>query len=128
MEQRYVIGGVCALIILGIGMFFGFGKSDAEQKNSGDFMATFKSTENAVLVDVRTGDEYAGGHIARAVNVDFYDPAFVEKMKTLGTDKNFFIYCRSGNRSGQAVSTLTQAGLTVQDLKGGIGSHPELLQ
>lgn len=98
------------------------------QNNEGDFMTTYSNAENAVLVDVRTADEYNGGHIAGAVNVDFYNPSFVNTMKALGTDKHFFIYCRSGNRSGQAVRALTDAGMNVQDLKGGIGSHPELLQ
>lgn len=109
-------------------MFFELSNNGGGQNTDADFMATFKSVKNAVLVDVRTADEYSGGHIARAVNVDFYNPSFVDNMKALGADKNFFIYCRSGNRSGQAVRALTDAGLSVQDLKGGIGSHPELLR
>ncbi len=127
MQMKYVIGGAVALIILVTGMFFGFGHNGAGDVG-GDFMSTYKSAENVVLVDVRTASEYSEGHIEGAQNVDFYDPAFIEKMKALGTDKDFFIYCRSGNRSGQALQALAQAGITAQHLEGGIGSHRELLQ
>ena len=116
-------------VIIGI-LFLIAAKTSGSKTGGGntDFMSTFAHAENAVLVDVRTPEEYAEGHIANAVNINFYDPAFVEKMKALGTDKKFFIYCRSGNRSGQALRALAGAGLTAQHLEGGIGSHPELLR
>lgn len=57
-----------------------------------------------VIIDIRTPDEYNRGHIEGAVNIDFYGGAFDEEVSRLDKTKNYFIYCRSGNRSSQALS------------------------
>lgn len=114
---------IVALLIISIGSIMFFSHSNTKTS----FMDEYKNTANAVLVDVRTPDEFAQGHITGAVNVDFYSPDFLDHMKALGTDKKFFIYCRSGSRSGQAKAELGNAGMWVTDLPGGISNHPELL-
>ena len=73
------------------------------------------------LVDVRTPKEFSEGHLKNAVNIDFFDASFMEDMGKLDKNKELYIYCRSGNRSGKASKKLKAAGFTkVYDLEGGI--------
>lgn len=71
----------------------------------------------ARIVDVRTPAEFSGGHIDGAINVPLSDLGL--KLKKLGKkSKPLLVYCRSGNRSGQAVTFLRGEGFTrVLDLK-----------
>lgn len=79
-------------------------------------------TQGALLLDVRTPGEYASGHIPGAVNIDFYAPDFAEQIGALDKTRDVFLYCASGNRSGQAMRLLQKAGFrSVKDLKGGFG-------
>jgi thioredoxin len=75
----------------------------------------------ASLVDVRTPDEFEGGHLHSARNIDFRDPAFTEHMATLDKNKPVFIYCMSGGRSTKALQTMKEMGFReVYNLDGGI--------
>ncbi|MEM1053933.1 MAG: rhodanese-like domain-containing protein [Bacteroidota bacterium] len=67
---------------------------------------------NAPLLDVRTPAEFAQGHLAGAVNVDFMSPDFAQKVAEmdLPTDGPIYLYCRSGNRSGSAMGLLHRMG------------------
>jgi rhodanese-related sulfurtransferase len=72
------------------------------------------------VLDVRTPGEFAQGHIGDAVNIDYMDPSFVEKMKELPREAPYSIYCRSGGRSAQALLMMESLGFTdVMDLAGG---------
>ena len=65
----------------------------------------------ASLVDVRTPEEYGQGHYPGAVNIPLNEvPQRIEEFKDM--QKPVVLYCRSGNRSGMAVSILKQNGLT----------------
>lgn len=66
----------------------------------------------APLLDVRTPDEFAEGHLAGAVNVDALDSAFLEAVQALGLPASgpVYLYCRSGARSGQATAALRSLG------------------
>ncbi|WP_175955603.1 rhodanese-like domain-containing protein [Schaalia sp. Marseille-Q2122] len=69
------------------------------------------------IIDVRTPEEYAEGHLEGAINIDIYAEDFERQIKALDPSGNYAVYCRSGNRSGQAVSFMEGAGFTtVQDL------------
>jgi len=71
--------------------------------------ATF-DTKTALFVDVRTEAEYQGGHKDGALNIPLHElPYRLSEIKGLGKEPVVF-YCRSGNRSGQAVSYLQQQG------------------
>lgn len=78
----------------------------------------------AYLFDIRTAEEYAIGHIAGAQNHDFYQTAeFTQILTDLDKTKPYLIYCRSGNRSSQALAIMQEAGFThVTELAGGIVS------
>ena len=77
--------------------------------------------EAPILIDVRTPQEFAAGHIDGAVNIDFYDPNFRSEIAKLDPKKQYAIYCRTGNRTGQTLTMMKSLGFTaVTDLRGGI--------
>ena len=80
-----------------------------------------KLGEDIQLIDVRTPQEFAEGHLDGAVMIDYFDDEFMNKMSKLDKSKDLYIYCRSGNRSGKASRKLESMGFPkVFDLKGGI--------
>ena len=84
-----------------------------------EFGLLLKENE-AALIDVRTPDEYAEGHIASAVNFDVYSKSFLDDVKAAyPVEKPLAVYCRSGRRSASAAKKLADAGYTVYNLKGG---------
>lgn len=89
-----------------------------------DFIEQFEADENAVLIDVRTEMEIAQGNIEGHLAIDFFSPDFQNKIDTLDRDKNYYIYCRSGNRSMQACYFMNQKGFTgkLVNLAGGFMS------
>ena len=85
--------------------------------NSG--VKEFHSTENAVLIDVRTPEEYEQGHIPGSKNVPLQSMGDVRETVPK-TDTPLFVYCRSGARSAQAVGFLSGMGYTDVRNIGGI--------
>jgi len=85
------------------------------------FKKSMSEQENVVLLDVRTAQEIAEGAIEGAVTIDFFDKDFQTKISTLDKNKNYFVYCRSGNRSGQACQLMDQLGFkSLVNLDGGM--------
>ncbi len=84
-----------------------------------DFDAKYKATENAILLDVRTPEEIAGGKIANAQNI-VWDDSFADKLSTL-EHKPIFVYCGSGIRSAKAAAVLKEKGYDqVYEMEGGM--------
>jgi len=67
---------------------------------------------HGVLIDVRTPEEFTAGHIPSARLMNFHDPGFGTQVRTLQPADTVFVYCRSGNRSSQAIPVLQEAGIT----------------
>jgi rhodanese-related sulfurtransferase len=85
-----------------------------------DFQSKLSEVSNPVLIDVRTPGELSEGMIDGAVNIDFKDPSFDEKISTLDKDKSYFLYCLSGKRSGDAAKQMDSAGFKhIYMLEGG---------
>lgn len=79
------------------------------------------SDSSVIILDVRTVDEYAEGHIKGAILIDQNKSDFVEQVKAkLPTEKTIAVYCRSGRRSANAASLLAKEGYKLVNLKGGI--------
>ena len=75
---------------------------------------------DAQLVDVRTPDEFAKGHIAGAVLNDWLEDGFLDRAKTLDKSKPVLLYCAAGGRSEEAVAAMKKDGFAnVVDLAGG---------
>lgn len=80
--------------------------------------------EGGVLLDVRTPEEYTAGHVAGAENINFYDPGFAEKIAGKDKQQTYFVYCRSGGRSGKTAAMMKEAGFTkVYDMAGGMNAY-----
>lgn len=81
-----------------------------------------KITESGVVtLDVRTPGEFMTGHIEGAQNIDFESGSFKSDIESLDKNGTYAVYCRSGNRSGQAVAIMHDAGFhNVYNLEGGV--------
>lgn len=75
---------------------------------------------DAVLIDVRTPEEFAGGHLEGARNIDLQGPDFEGKVGDLDRGERYIVYCRSGNRSGQAIEIMKAMGFTDLENGGGV--------
>ena len=74
-----------------------------------------------ITLDVRTPGEFMGGFIQGAQNIDFQSGNFENEIAALDKNATYAVYCRSGNRSGQAVKVMHDAGFhNVYNLNGGV--------
>ena len=74
-----------------------------------------------VLLDIRTPAEFADARIDGAINIDFYAADFADQIAALDRDGRYVVYCRSGNRSGQAMGLFRDLGFTdVHEIGSGI--------
>ena len=80
------------------------------------------SDEDAVILDVRTPEEFNSGKISKSINIDIYKgQGFIYLIDELDKSKNFYVYCRSGARSGQACAVMNKIGIpNAYNLLGGI--------
>lgn len=79
------------------------------------------NADEVQLLDVRTAEEFAEGHIGDAQNIDVLQTEdFMAKVENLDKSKPVYLYCRSGKRSQKAAQILTEKGFkSVTDLEGG---------
>ncbi|HEU0136917.1 MAG TPA: rhodanese-like domain-containing protein [Flavobacterium sp.] len=87
-----------------------------------EWASKLESDPNAVVIDVRTEDEWNEGIIPDAVNMDIYQAqAFVYKVEELDKTKNYYVYCKAGGRSEQACRIMNQMGIeNTYNLSGGM--------
>lgn len=78
--------------------------------------------QDAIIIDVRTEDEFNEKRIPKAINVDiFKGQGFVYRIEELDKEKEYFVYCRSGARSENACNLMHQLGIEkTYNLVGGI--------
>ena len=92
--------------------------------NINEGVKKFRQTPNAILLDVRTEEEYSETHIEGSTNLPLQK---IEIATSIITDKNkpLFVYCRSGVRSAKAVAILKKMGYTNVNDIGGILDYRE---
>lgn len=89
--------------------------------SSETFQQKLNEDNNAVLLDVRTLLENQTARIPNSLLIDFYSPAFIKELGKLDRRKNYYIYCRSGNRSFHAGNYMLKMGFNnVYHLQPGI--------
>jgi len=93
-----------------------------EDLSGNEFQKKVKETANAVILDVRTEEEFRGGRIPESININVMGASFINKVDLLDKSKTYFVYCRSGGRSGQACGLMAKRGFAVYNLAGGIMS------
>lgn len=74
--------------------------------------ATVIAKPGVQVIDVRTPEEFADGHLAGAVNIPVQGADFTERIARLDPAATYAVYCRSGNRSQPAVSAMKDAGIS----------------
>jgi len=85
------------------------------------FDATIESTANAVVIDVRTPEEFSKGHLQNAKNIDWNGANFDKQTENIDKTKPVFVYCLSGGRSSAAAAKMRSNGFTtVYELEGGM--------
>lgn len=97
--------------------------------SNNEFADKISADKLAVVIDVRTPAEFDDGHIPNSLLIDFYHPAFQNKILELPKNQNYYLYCRSGNRSFYAGNFMLQNGFkSVHHLKDGIISWDDNLE
>lgn len=86
-----------------------------------DFIKQAKADTTAIILDVRTTEEYKEEHLAGAQQLDFLNSeAFDAGIKRLDKSHTYYVYCRSGRRSHNACLKMQKQGFKVFDMEGGI--------
>jgi rhodanese-related sulfurtransferase len=76
-------------------------------------------SQYAAVIDVRTPEETSMGYLEGAQLFDIQNPTFMDMLSSLDPAADYYIYCRSGNRAGQAIQIMQQAGFTGELVNGG---------
>ena len=97
--RGFVAAFACLLLLVAVQV----SAKDISVKEAADLVQN--PPQGMVIVDVRTPAEFREGHIAGAVNMDFFGASFDSQILTLPKDKPILLYCRSGNRSAGAYDT-----------------------
>lgn len=82
--------------------------------------------KDAILIDVRTREEYNLERVKGALNIDILSSTFMGEIQKLEKKNNYLLYCRSGNRSGQAEAIMRQIGFESVKNIGGLEEVREL--
>ncbi len=111
---------VIALIAVAL-LLAGCSSSSSANNLSVEEFSTKAAEPGVVTLDVRTPGEFAEGYIQGARLIDFQSGNFESEIATLDKNATYAVYCRSGNRSGQAVKVMQEAGFTnVFNMNGGV--------
>jgi rhodanese-related sulfurtransferase len=76
-------------------------------------------SQYAAVIDVRTPEETSLGYLEGAQLFDIQDASFMDNLATLDPAADYYVYCRSGNRAGQAIEIMQQSGFTGELVNGG---------
>lgn len=115
-------------IVLAV-LMFGCSQSSVNEKEVVDastFEQMMKDNDEAIILDVRTPEEFTGGHIPNAVLMNVYDDDFKIKIDNLDKTKTILVYCAAGVRSEKAAEILKGSGFKeVYHLKNGMKAWNE---
>lgn len=117
MKNSFII----SVLILSSIFVFNIKAQQSANLNAVDFAAKVKQLPNAPLIDVRTPQEFAQGHIKNAQNISVNSDDFAQRISKLDKTKPVFVYCLSGGRSSYAANVLLNSGFSVvYNLAGGM--------
>ena len=112
-SMKYTIISILSLLSL-------FGCKGYADLKVDEFEKMLADDRSVQLVDVRTPEEYAAGHLGDAINIDWYADDFMEQTQTkLSKDRPVMVYCRSGKRSAAAAAKLDGNYFKTYNLLGG---------
>lgn len=123
------------LICIAVLLFAGCtGKKNSENSDdtrtleldAAEFKSKLAASPEAILIDVRKPEELAEGMIEGAINIDYTDSTFAQKIMALDKTKSYFVYCKSGKRTAGAVEQMEKLGFEkIYTLDGGYTSWVE---
>ena len=114
---RNIFCSFCCLFAIGCAKT----TAQSQRLNATVFKQQLDSFEAKQVIDVRTPQEFAQGHIAGAININYHNPQFKELIKALPKDQTTFIYCHSGGRSRSALKSFEKENFkSIYELKGGM--------
>jgi phage shock protein E len=82
----------------------------AKTINSQQAKALLSQQPTTIVLDVRTEQEFTGGHLAQALNLDFNAPDFQTQLLSLDKTKPYLVYCAVGGRSSKAAKFMQEMG------------------
>ncbi len=105
MRRALIITGVAATLLLGCG-------GDTSSSGGNEAKAAVESVVEAgtVIIDVRTVEEFAAGHLEGALNFNVEDGSLAAQLSALDPAAEYIVYCRSGRRSAIAADMMRAAG------------------
>ena len=91
-----------------------------------DWKNQLENDENAIILDVRTPEEFQNGYIPGAYNIDIYQgQGFIYNIEALDKTKNYYVYCQAGMRSAKACEIMNSLDIkNTYNLSGGIMNWP----
>tara|TARA_B100001996_G_scaffold63919_1_gene45926 strand:- start:399 stop:782 length:384 start_codon:yes stop_codon:yes gene_type:complete len=97
-----------------------FNNESINQINS-DELVEFVELNDAILLDVRTKDEFNSGYIENSLNIDYFSDEFSINVDKLDKNIPIILYCRSGRRSGLSANKIKKLGFKeIYNLEGGV--------
>jgi len=94
---------------------------DVSVQEAYNIIVANKNNANFYIIDIRTADEYAAGHLENSILIDYYAENFKTEIEKLDRAKSYLIYCRTGHRTGLARDIMKEMGfLSVYNMTGGI--------
>ena len=104
-SARRLLGAVVALTVLSLAPL-ACGADTTIDPQAAELVSA-----GAVIIDVRTPEEFAAGHLDGALLIDIKNPSFDAEIAKLNAAASYIVYCRSGNRSAQAVDRMREIGI-----------------
>mgnify|MGYP000208516007 CR=1 FL=1 len=102
---------VIALAVVAFAVYFLIQNQDSATVMNPETCKQEIKQQSGTVIDVRTPDEFSGGHLQRADhNYDVMSGEFEQQLDSLDKDATYYLYCRSGNRSGKATRMMKQRG------------------
>lgn len=116
-----IIKNIFTSLLIALSLFGCTKKEGLQNLAATEFQSELKSAEPGQILDVRTSDEYANGHIEGAILADVTRDAFQNAVANLDKSKTVYVYCLSGGRSSSAAGQLQAMGFkSVVNLSGGM--------
>jgi thioredoxin 1 len=119
--MRTIIASVLAFFALFSFACSGQNQHDKSKLSATAFSEKIKENKNAVILDVRTAEEFSKGHLQNALNYDWNGSNFEQQIAKLDKNDPQLVYCLMGSRSAAAANKMREKGFKeVYELSGGI--------
>jgi rhodanese-related sulfurtransferase len=108
---NYLIGAILFILNFRGRLLFPIFTKKRMDLTQEEWTAQLAQDDNAVIIDVRTPEEWSEGIIPNALQIDLYQgQGFIYKVDELDKSKNYYVYCKAGGRSSHACNIMNQLG------------------